>query len=65
MTSRGLPTARTSVALAVTDGHNTIGYVIEHDGSYFAYGADQILIGEFKTRREAVRAIPSVSPSGA
>ncbi len=55
-----IPNPRTTPgALAVTDGHDTAGYVIEHDGSFFAYGADQILIGEFPTRRAAARAIPT------
>lgn len=45
-------------ALAVADGHVTVGYVVEHDGSFFAYGADQILIGEYSTQRAAMRAIP-------
>ena len=45
-------------AMAVTIGTATIGYVAEHDGSFFAFDPNQELIGEYETRREAMRAIP-------
>jgi hypothetical protein len=55
-----IPNPRTTVgALAVTDGHFTAGYVVKLDGSYFAYGADEVLIGEYSTQRAAMRAIPT------
>lgn len=45
-------------AMAVTIGTTTIGYVAEHDGSFFAFDLNQELIGEYETQREAMRAIP-------
>jgi hypothetical protein len=55
-----IPNPRTAAgALAVADGHVTVGYVIAQDGSYFAYGADQVLIGEFKSQRAAMKSIPT------
>ncbi len=56
--------------MAVTIGTKTIGYVAEHDGSYFAFDLSEELIGEYKTQHEAVRAIPKTmrlrgqAPSG-
>jgi hypothetical protein len=46
-------------SLAVTDGHETIGHIVIRDGSFFAFGIDDILIGEFDTQRKAVRALPA------
>ncbi len=58
--SNAIPNPRTSAAaLAVTDGATTIGFVIPHDGEFFAFDHDQNLLGEFKTQRQAMRAIPS------
>jgi hypothetical protein len=55
-----IPNLRTIAgALAVTDGAATAGYIVKLDGSYFAYSADQILIGEYSTQRAAMRAIPT------
>jgi hypothetical protein len=45
-------------AMAVTIGTETIGYVAEHDGSYFAFDLNEELLGEYETQRETVRAIP-------
>ena len=42
----------------MTIGTTTIGYVAEHDGSFFAFDLNQELIGEYETQREAMRAIP-------
>jgi hypothetical protein len=55
-----IPNPRTAAtALAVTDGCTTVGYIVECDGSYFAYGADQVLIEEFESQHAAVRSIPT------
>ena len=53
-----IPNAHVPEALAVTDGQDCIGHIVARDGSYFAFGADDILLGEFSTQREAMRAIP-------
>src|ERR1700722_18063710 len=45
-------------ALAVTDGTETVGFVVERDGAHFAFGPDQKLIGKYPTRAEAVAALP-------
>jgi hypothetical protein len=50
-------------AMAVTIDTQTIGYVAEHNGSFFCFDLNEELIGEYETRREAVRAI-SVAPLG-
>jgi hypothetical protein len=42
----------------VSDGHETCGYIIPHDGAFFSFDIDGTLLGEFKTQREATRAIP-------
>jgi hypothetical protein len=45
-------------ALSITSGHETIGFVVEHDKSFFAFNAEGILLGEYQTQRAAVRSIP-------
>ena len=45
-------------ALSVTDGATTVGYLVSRDGSHFSFDQDGILIGEFATRRLAMRSIP-------
>jgi hypothetical protein len=52
-----IPNPHTPGALAVSDGTTCIGHIV-HAGSYFAFDADDILIGEYATQREAMRAIP-------
>jgi hypothetical protein len=55
-----IPNPRTADdALAVTDGAITIGFIIARDGAFFAFDADGVLIGEYPTRRAAVRSIPA------
>jgi hypothetical protein len=56
-----IPHAHAPEALAVTDGQDCIGHIVARDGSYFAFGADDILLGEFSTQREAMRALPITS----
>jgi hypothetical protein len=46
-------------SLAVTDGRETVGHIVVRDGSYFAFGIDDILIGEFDTQSKAIRALPA------
>ncbi len=53
-----IPKLYISAALAVSDGAQLAGYVVEHDGSWFAYGRDHVLIGEFESQHAAVCAIP-------
>ncbi len=58
VTKQRIPNPSSTAAKAVTDGHETAGYVIEHDGSYFAFDADAVLLGEFETQQQAMRSIP-------
>ena len=55
-----IPRADSANAIAIYDGQAKAGTVVEHDGSHFSYGTDDILIGEFNTRLEAVRSLPRV-----
>jgi hypothetical protein len=56
-----LPNPRTADdALAVTDGASTAGFLIERDGSFFAFDQDDTLLGECATRTQAACAIPRV-----
>jgi hypothetical protein len=48
------------MTLAVTDGASTVGFLIERDGSFFAFDQDGTLLGEYATRTQAARAIPRV-----
>jgi hypothetical protein len=54
-----IPNAGAPNALAVTDGGTCIGHIVVRDGTYFAFGTDNILIGKFVTQREAMRALPA------
>jgi hypothetical protein len=54
-----IPNPRTARdALSVTDGSHTVGFLISRDGSYFAFNNDRVLLGEYKSRTEALQAIP-------
>ena len=46
-------------SLAVTDGTTWIGRIVVRDGFYFAFGTNNILVGEFATQREAMCALPA------
>jgi hypothetical protein len=60
MSAPTIPNPSTAAdALSVSDGHNTVGYVIEQDGSYFSFDVNFVLLGEYRTQRMAMRAIPS------
>ncbi len=53
-----VPNPNSPHALAVSDGAQTVGIIVECDGSFFSFDTDNILLGKFQTQREAVRAIP-------
>jgi hypothetical protein len=50
--------ARAPGFLAVTDGTIAVGTVMERDHSFFSYGTDEVLIGEYPTLAAAVRSLP-------
>ena len=54
-----IPSPLSPGALSVTDGATTVGTVVVRDGSYFAFDAEGVLIGEYATQQKAMRAIPS------
>jgi hypothetical protein len=47
-------------ALAVFDGQQHVGDVIEHAGKHHAFTSTGKLVGVFATRLEAMRAVPTV-----
>ena len=49
-----------SAALAVYDGQDRVGSVVERDGGFDAYDASGRHLGAFLSRREAMRAIPNI-----
>jgi hypothetical protein len=53
-----IPSPHSADSLVVTDGQQAVGKIIYHDGSFFAFGADDILIGEYHSRQAAMRSIP-------
>jgi hypothetical protein len=55
-----IPNPHAPGALAVTDGGTCIGYIV-HAGAYIAFGADDVLVGEFDTQGKAMRALPAAS----
>jgi hypothetical protein len=55
----GISNPNSPHALAVTDGTTTVGAIVPHDESYFAFDVDDVLVGEYATQREAMRAIRS------
>ena len=57
-TSTLIPKHTAPDALSVSDGAITVGYIVERDGSHFAFDDSGTLLGEFETQREAVRSIP-------
>ena len=58
-----IPNSRAETALAVTDGGDCIGRIVEHGGVYFAFGTNDALIGAFATQREAMCALPPARTS--
>ena len=57
---RHMPSSAAPDALTVTDGAVTVGFITESGAKHFAFDAGGTLIGEYKTRVEAVRAIPNL-----
>lgn len=56
-----IPSANNPGALSVTDGTIAVGTVVPSgDGSFFSFGVDEILIGEYRTLPEAARSLPRV-----
>jgi hypothetical protein len=53
-----IPHANSANAPAIYDGQDKVGTIVERGGSHFSYGNDDVLIGEYRTRLEAVRALP-------
>jgi hypothetical protein len=53
-----IPDPRAAGALSITSGHTTIGYLVKDGGSVFAFDTDFVLLGEYRTQREAVRELP-------
>jgi hypothetical protein len=56
-----IPSAHDPRALALYEGTTLLGRIVKHDGSVFLFGADGTLIGEYRTQREAMRALPSAN----
>jgi hypothetical protein len=57
-TSTAIPDPHTDSASAVTDGAVMVGRIVQQDGSFFAFDANFVLLGEYRTLRAAIRAIP-------
>ena len=55
---RPIPHADSANAISIYDGQIKAGTVVEHDGSHFSYGTDDILIGQYATRLETARSLP-------
>jgi hypothetical protein len=60
---RGIPSPTAAGFLAVYDSQTLVGTLVERDHSHFAFASTGELIGEYRTRLEAVRALPRVSGS--
>ena len=55
-----IPRPDAADAVAIYDGQQIVGTCVKRDDSFFSFGADRILIGEYRTLHEAVRALPQV-----
>ncbi len=53
-----IPEPHAAGALTVTDGQDMIGTIVERDHSHFAFDTGGVLVGEYRTRAEAMRALP-------
>jgi hypothetical protein len=62
-TRNDIPSAHAPGALSIYDGQNLAGRIVVKDGSYFAFRADHVLVGEYTTQREATRALPAAKVS--
>jgi hypothetical protein len=56
--SNAIPYARARGAIDVSDGLFKVGTIVQRDKSFFAFGLDEVLIGEFASLQLAMRAIP-------
>jgi hypothetical protein len=54
-----IPNPRRDGSLAVYDGSVLCGFIVADDGSHFAFDQSGTLLGEFATRRLAMRSIPT------
>jgi|HubBroStandDraft_4_1064222.scaffolds.fasta_scaffold432450_2 hypothetical protein len=59
---RGIPRPDSPGASAITDGVYHVGTVLEAGHSFFSFGPDEILIGDFETRAQAIADIPPADP---
>jgi hypothetical protein len=50
-------------ALAVYDGQQRVGSVVEHDGEFLAFDVHNRRVGVFTNQREALRALPAARSS--
>jgi hypothetical protein len=62
-TRNDIPDPRRVHALSVYDGQDFVGSIVEHDDVYFAFGTDDVLVGEFTTERAAIHALPAAKVS--
>jgi hypothetical protein len=46
-----------SAAIAVSDGRETLGYIVEVDGSSVAVTPDGITLGSYRRRKDAFKAV--------
>jgi hypothetical protein len=56
----GIPNPHTTAnSLSVADGTETVGFLVASDRSFFSFDRDGVLLGEYPTQRQAMRAIPA------
>jgi hypothetical protein len=60
-----IPRADTPGALSVSDGSDTVGFIVAIDGSHFAFDVEHVLVGAYASQREAMRAIPKLKKTAA
>ena len=55
-------TSNQEACLAVYDGANRVGSIVERDGQFQAFDAHDRRVGTFGNQRDAMRAIPRARP---
>lgn len=60
-TTTKIPTADDARARSVTDGTVSVGRIVYDGGSHFAFDAHGVLLGEYRSMIQAMRAIPSAA----
>ena len=55
--TNSIPSACAVDAMAVTIGTETIGFVVHRDSSYFAFDTNEQLVGEYPSKRAAMRSL--------